>query len=1137
MNKLSGLTLLLALAGAAAAAETPEQILQRAEQLEKEGKISRAVEVYRSFLKAHPKHSQTLDAHYRLAKCLDALGYVDEVFQQLQTVINSPNKRYRNRAEAFYMLGRLRASLKQYDEAAKVFERMLAEGAGLYEDEVLSLCAGYYAVQNKYDDAAAKFNLLKRRKDSRYAEQAAYKLAVLWLRAERLDLAVEAVEDLAQRFPANPQARGLMFQVANLFRKKRQFARAIAACEQLKARFPKSREAQAVGYVIGLCHRDGKQFAKAVAAFDSLTRSLENRKNGIAAEGVLQSADILYGELGEQERAMGRYEEAAKLAKDSQGERRQQVLEQCYFRLAEHHFSRKKWSVALECYSLLRRVGTDINILPRILKCQAQLEMDLASAIDSDADVAYVRQKIKENAGTFAAAEGEVFLLDRQLHEALRRKRPAQSLVPKYQEILKKYPRSVLSQQSLESYIYAQLGVCWTHGGTKEQLAQAIAMYEKGLAVDPKTPYAMEILEGVASVADAIGDNDKSFATYKRLFELAAGKVEKGTADDADREGLCEYLRGMLTRAERKSSIAEAVAVAQRIIEKKGPFSEAARHASFYLADLHYLKKDFSTAARTYRRFIQAYGPKLNAAGDVADPPWKPDRIDDKTLQVYEAAVRTAHCWYMQGHTQNMVNAYRWLIENFPYRNPHAAEAHYWLALELLKGKEGRSQENRRKAAEELWKKVVHPSFDFEDRDFRKNFHPWVKEGETVKYAKAAILKSGELFSELGDHERAAGIFRQYLELYSPGKSGRRKRGEPPAKADEMYSIARYALGREYIKLGEIDKLLGCYRAYVDELRDDRFRASALRLLAFHASRSGAHEEAAEAYATLLDEYGTNEKDKQGQPIPVPRGERLRKSSYGWDGIRMRPPPGLDLGQVRYALGFHHWKREGWSDCVKTLAPFADDPKLFGSTSRPKALYMTGQSFERARDFARAAGPLLLIVRDHPSFDAIEEVYVAAARNCARIGKWSEIDRLNARFFKEHPRSANRPHMDLYAALSAVRQGKGDRGLKRLKSIADSDTYQDVKADACFFLAEHLMKGEPAKTSEALAYLNKSLSHYPRQRSCLAAAKCHVALRQWDQARGMLERAIRGFPAGDPGVTDEAKRLLSGVLKQLANSK
>ena len=215
--------LALGLPSAAPAAETPEEALRRAEQLERDGKLSRAVELYRSFLQSHPKHSQTLDAHYRLARCLDALGYVDEVIAELRTVLESPNRRYRNRTEAFYTLGKLYGSLKRHEEAAKVFEQMLAEGAGLYEDEVLSLCGGYYAVLKKYDDAAAKFNLLKRRKDSRYAEQAAYKLAVLWLRAENLDLAVEAVQDLAQGFPQNNQARGLMLQVADLFRSTAEF--------------------------------------------------------------------------------------------------------------------------------------------------------------------------------------------------------------------------------------------------------------------------------------------------------------------------------------------------------------------------------------------------------------------------------------------------------------------------------------------------------------------------------------------------------------------------------------------------------------------------------------------------------------------------------------------------------------------------------------------------------------------------------------------------------------------------------------------------------------------------------------------------------------------------------------------------
>lgn len=1120
-------------AGPAKPAETPEGILRRAEQLQKEGKLSRAVEQYRAFLKAHPKHSQALDAHYRLAKCLDGLGYVDEVVQHLQTVITSPNRRYRNRPDAHYMLGKLHASLKRHGQAAGVFEKMLAEGAGLYEDEVLSLCGGYYAVQKKYDDAAAKFNLLKRRKGSRYAEQAAYKLAVLWLRAERLDLAVEAVEDLAVGFPRNKQARGLMFQVADLFRRKRQFAKAVAACEQLRARFPKSREAEAVGYVIGLCLRDSGQFAKAVAAFDSLTRSLANRENGMAAEGLLASGEVLYAELNDRAKAMKHFEEAAKLARASRGERRDQILERCYFRLAEHHYLSKKWSVALEYYSLLRRVGTNINILPRILKCQAQLEQDLTAALKTDADVEYVKKRIEANAGTFVAAECEVFLLDRELQEALRRRRPAAGLADKYAEILKKYRKDVLARQSLASYVYAQIGNCYAHGGTKEQLAKAMVMYERGLAVDPRSPHATEILEGIAGVADAVGDKDKSFAIYKRLFEQAAARVEAGGADEATREGMADYLRSMLSRAEQKSSIEEAIAVARRIMARKGPFSEAARDAMFYLAELHYLRKDFSNAAKTYRQFMKAYGPRQTPAGEVADAPWKPGKADARARQVYEAAVRIAHCWHMQGHTQNMIKAYQWMLRNFPAGNEYVAEANYWLALELIKGKKGRDPASRRQAAEALWTKVVHPSFDFHDRDFRKGFHFWVREGDMARYAKSAILKSGQLYSELEDHDRAAGIFRQYLELYSPK---RRRRRDPAPAADEMYSIARYALGREYIKLGEISKLVDCYKPYIDELRADRFRVSALQLLAFHASRSGDHAEAADAYATLLDEYGTNEKDKDGKVVPVPRSDRLRRAKVPWDGIRLPPPPGLDLGKVRYALGFHYWKQEDWAPCVKTLKAFRTEPRLFKNPSRARALYMLAQSYDRAEAAEQALAAGLVLLRDHPKFEAVEEAYVLAARLSGELGKWSRIDALEKTFLRAHPRSANRPHMDLYAALAALNQGRVEAGARRLRNIAASDTYQDVKADACYFLAEHLLRAKPPQTQAALAYLNKSLAHYPRQRACLAAAKCHVQRKQWSQARGLLERAIRGFPRGDRTLTEEARRLLPGVLKELAKN-
>jgi len=1037
------------------AAQSPEQLLKQARQLEDQRKTARAAELYKAFLKDNANHSQVPEAHYRLGKCLDEMGLVDEAVAHYEKAIATGGKRFRHRRDAFYALGKLLGSLKEHERAVKVFEQMLAEGAGIYEDEVLNLCGGYYAVLKRYDEAAAKLNILKRRPESRYAEQAALKLAVLWLRAERLDLAADAVQDLALRYPKNPRARGLMLELADLFRRERRFREAIALCGQLRRRFPRAREAQVASYVLGLCYRDTKDYAKAVEVFDALARPLENRKSGLASEALVQSADILRVELGQPGKAMARYEEAAKLIREVPSERRDAILEHCYFNLAEHHYRKKNWSVALEYYVILRKLGSKINVLPRILKCQAELQ-EAPEGIGSAADVAMIKKKIEENPGTFVAAEAEVFLIDLDLNKALKARSGLQTIIARYRDVLARYPAAVLRQDNLDSYVWTQIGYCYVQGETEADWKKAIAAFEKALEVAPQTPYKTEILENIARVADAAGDKQKAMEAYQRLFAMTAQKVEAGKATPEERQQMSEYLRCILTRAEQKDSIEEAIQLARRIIQKSGVFSEAARDAMFYLGDLYYLKKDFSTAAKTYKAFIRAYGPKLNERGDVANPPWRPSRVDDQVLQVYEAAVRIAHCWRMQGHFANMVKAYQWSVENFPHNNKFNAEAHYWLALELAKGKKAQEPENRREMAEALWKNVVNPSFEFGTRDFERSFYPWVHDPEVERYAKAAILRCGKTYSELGEHERAAAIFKTYLELYEgQRRAQRRRRG--PERPDPLAQIARYALGREHIALGDIDRLVETYRPYLDGHRDDRFRVSGLLLLGYHAGRAERYDQAIEAYATLLDEYGENELDAEGKPIPVPQNQRLRRGRYNWNGIRMPPPKTLDLGQSGFALGFLYWKKEQWAKCVQTLRPFLDDPRFFENKARPKALYMVARSYYNDHDYRRALEAAQRLLHDHPGFEATEEVYAFAARCCAETGKWSDIQALCAEFIERFPRSPHRPHMDLYAARALVGLGKTTDGLARLTSIAESETYEDVKSLAYYYIGTHIM--------------------------------------------------------------------------------
>lgn len=125
--------------------------------------------------------------------------------------------------------------------------------------------------------------------------------------------------------------------------------------------------------------------------------------------------------------------------------------------------------------------------------------------------------------------------------------------------------------------------------------------------------------------------------------------------------------------------------------------------------------------------------------------------------------------------------------------------------------------------------------------------------------------------------------------------------------------------------------------------------------------------------------------------------------------------------------------------------------------------------------------------------------------------------------------------MDLAAAVSALRQGNTAAGVKQLASIAGSDTYEDVKGTAHGHLGEHYAAGDRPDHAKALTHFTASLALYPREQHCLAAAKCCIALERWKEARDLLVRTTREFPAGDKRILSEARNLLPGVMKKLAN--
>ena len=232
-----------------------------------------------------------------------------------------------------------------------------------------------------------------------------------------------------------------------------------------------------------------------------------------------------------------------------------------------------------------------------------------------------------------------------------------------------------------------------------------------------------------------------------------------------------------------------------------------------------------------------------------------------------------------------------------------------------------------------------------------------------------------------------------------------------------------------------------------------------------------------------------------------------------------------------------YWKAEDWTRCVKTLAAFLDDVKLAKAKARDRALYMAAQASYKFYDYAGGVRFAQALLREHPKFEAIEEAYVFAARGLVETRAWRDLELISRTFVAEWPKSDKRPRLDLCAALAQIGQGAADKGLAGLKSLAESETYEDVKGDAAYYAGLATLQANPQNQQAALVWFEKSVKVFPREAACLEAARAAMKLEQWAKAREYADRAVREFPKGNPAVIDDARRLLPTVLKELAKQK
>lgn len=1124
----------------AVAALSPEETVSAADRAEKNGSFQQAIDLYTGFIKDYPEHIQRPNVEYRLALCYDSIGKLEPALEHLKLSVAGPAEKAigKHRPDAFMRIAKLYADAGKHQEACDTLDALLKEGAGLYEDEAQSLRGSYLALLGKHEDAAMLFNVLRSKRSSDFAKEAGYKLAIVWLKSGNLDLAKNAIEEFVQRFPGDQRIGELFIRIARAYFEQKQYKSAVEVCQQVLGEFKDAPEAIEAAFIIALSYRDNDKLDKAIEAFTGVAKMPQSAHNSVlASEALFETAQIYRKQLNDPEKASEYYHDAAIKSRDALTARQQVILEQSLFYEAEYLFQKQKWSAAYDLYAQLRNLNSKINIIERLIYCKQKMSSDgdISIEFNSEEELEIFRKRIRDKPGTLEALLAEIFLIEYKFKQTTRyaeRVPPwstMEPLVEQYAALLKKYPEDVLKQQSQGAYIKMRMGSVYTYTAEDDpnrlELSQrGLTLYEQALAEAPDALFRVESLEGLAVLANRCGMNQKSFEAYQKLYAIT------GIDPQAVRRPPSDYLQGLVATAESETMVDEALKTMEKVINDKPVTNAEARDARFYVAELHYMKQRYATAASKFKEFVKLYGPPQDANGAVTGAWRKPGQVDPVLGQVYEAAQRVAHCWRTQGTYSNMVAAYKWVADNLDHLNPRVAEAWY-MVLTTGVDPSKITPAQKEQLARDLWSKIVNVSTDVGSKAFKEGYHRWVHDSGAVTYVRTAMLKSGQYFGEVNKHKMAGDVFREYTVLYFPDP----KRVGPDKKQvylpDAQYEIACYASGKEYLLAGDYESAVKRFRVFLDELRDSKFRIPALMALGHYGTQVEMFQDAADAYATLLDQYGPpNPVDRAGKPVPVGKDQWLRKESQ-WNGIRMATPPKWDAGKVRYGLGYLYWKKEDWQGCATVLSPFLEDKELKDSPSRAEAIFMAARSMIRMRQPTNALRLLETIINDHPDFKAVEEVYTDLARAATEVGNWKLVAEYYKKFVSKHADSDRRPYMDLFAAAALVGGGKEDEGERMLRSLAKAETYEDVKAGAYYHLAMLTLKrGKSDANDAARELLKKSLEFYTELPALMQAAKCAYAARDWQATREYLDRVSRNFPKADKNLLDEVQRLRRQIV-------
>jgi TolA-binding protein len=1137
---------LLAALPLAAYAVSPEELVSAAESAEKAGALTQAADLYKQFLAENKEHIQRSLVLYRLSLVQENQGLSEDSMASLKQSVAIPADKNgeKHRPDAYMRLAKLQAHNNRYAEAADTLQLLFKEGAALYEDEAQNLRAGYLTLMGKYDEAAILFNILRNKANSIYAKEAAYKMAIVWLKAGNAEMAKNAIEEFAQRYPTHPKVVELFVSMARSYFEKKDYKNAAELSRQVIADYKETPEAMEAALIVALCYREANKLELAVDRLEDVSRMPQAARNAeMVSESLFEAAQICRKSLtNKMERAIDLYTRAASVARINPSERQVLILEQSLYYAAEYFYQREQWSSAYDLYAQLRAMKSRLNLTSRIMQCKAKMSADGKAGleVDNEDDLAHIRKQIADNPGALIALQYELLLLDKKVQKTFASVSDRQGigwgavqiLIDEYNELLKKYPGDVLNQEEMRPVLRLRMGNLYAYAQPSDpartsKLKTGIELIEQSLQEAPQALFRVEALQSLAFLYANSAENKKAFETQKKLLELT------GQDPTSSQRTAPELLRQMMPLIRSDDLTDDAIATMQQVVAKGPENGPEVRQARFNLAELAFMKKRYQESIKLYKEFIKRYGPPQDPDGRVSALWKKPAGVDEVLDQVYECGYRVVQCWRAstQPYGSNALAACTWMIENQNYLNPRIPEVLYYV---IDRGENPAKLPNDKKdeLARAFWTRMVNPSLDFGSKAFKAGFYGWMHDGRAAPFVRVALMKAAQLSAEINKHQRAAEMYQSFVEIYAPENPKLRNAdGFPLFPRDDMYYMASYALGRELVLDKNFVSMVKAFNIYVDDMRESKFRAAALQLMGHYGTQAELFNEAAEAYAALLDEYSpavTNTAatvTNIASRVYLKPEQRLRKNSK-WDGYRMPLPDKIDIGDVRYGLGLLYWKKEQWPLCITALQPFLIDPILARSPSRAEALFMLGRCQMKTGLFTAGQLTMERSLKDHPDYKAAEEIYLDLIRSHVDTANWPAVTRTYQDYLVRNKEGRYRSHMDLYQAVSQLNGTNEATGERTLIDLSKAETFEDVKAEAYYRLAvRKLGEKTPPDQEGALPLLRKSIAAYPLAPALMEAARCAKGTKNFAAAREFLDQLVRQFPKADQTLIDQVQQL------------